>query len=259
MIFLTVLGIVLESVRSEEILPTAFNENKTQPRGPLYSEITGWVQNLHEACSSPDYWVRHNDNADIIAGTNNNAGYYKSLGENACDNQLAAEECVDLCVSSNCHGVNFNHNNCNCYLWKGCDTSTLTANGNVHTFFRTTPAPTKNPTSSPSTSAPTDAPSLSTSATTDAPSLPPSPTALPTAQPTDAPTTMEDCTVSDFTKIMMYVSSTLCFTVAAAAVWLSYLLEKAKLATGYREVVSKHRIGSLKYRNATPEEKRGLV
>ena len=113
---------------------------------------------------------------------------------------------------------------------------------------------TGSPTQYPTTAYPSSSP------TTD------SPTQRPSAAP-PAPiiytykTIKEDCTVSDFTKIVLGISSTLAFTVAVAAVGFWYLLERSKLAAGggsYQPVATANRFKSSLYRKADPGERVAL-
>ena len=97
------------------------------------------------------------------------------------------------------------------------------------------------------------------------------PTEFPTKHPTDAPEIIvnsilneikEDCIVTDFTKIILGVASTLAFTIAGAALGFWYLLERRKIAPNgsrFASAPSSQRFKGSLYRNTNPEERLSLV
>jgi len=150
---------------------------------------------------------------------------------------------------------------------------------------------TKAPTPSAPTVPDTEAPTLPT----PAPTLPPTnpgdtyaPTVPPTPPPTDSPTrppttpppppvnivqttAEEQCTVSDFTKIMMAVASTICGLVAFMSITFWFILERGRGGSGYSSLKGPdtkfaavgqpvgHSLFKSRKVRATLEEQRGLV
>ena len=161
-----------------------------------------------------------------------------------------------------------------------CTTSTSAPTA-LPTVAPPTPAP---PTVAPTTAYPTTAYPTTGRPTnvgeTHSPTYPPTknPTAFPTGAPTTpyptnappppdiniiATTVEEKCTVSDFTKIMLAVASTVCGLVAFMAITFWYLLERARGGSGITKVVSEFRgpIGHSLFKkvHGSPEERKGLV
>ena len=162
------------------------------------------------------------------------------------------------------------------------DAITVSGSGTTPLVFTRAPTgtePTPSPTTrSPTTKSPTTSRPTATGETY-APTAPPTdpPTNSPTRPPTPPPpppvniyqtTAEEQCTVTDFTKIMLAVASTLCSLVAFMAITFWYILERGRGGSGFRiapgaaqfAAVGKP-IGHSLFKKArgTPEETQGLV